>query len=158
MPKTNYVARLEGKIVGKRSTASRTYSHALVVQNVEEFARKRAYGYTSTDTDSSNFEYYSIIAQQTAGVPCRPRDWKFDTTFTQDDIDEAKKRIEGGFDAYVRRLRDAAIATFEANKANGYFEPHVATWCGRPDLAQKAINSHTGLHRAFVAIVAAEKV
>jgi hypothetical protein len=157
MPKTNYVARLEGKIVGKRSTAARTYTHALVVQRDEEIARQRAYQYTSTDSDSSNFEYSSFIAAQHAGVPCQPRGWTITTTFKAEQIADAQAEVAGGFDAYVRRLRERAIATFEENKTAGHFDPHVATWCGRPDLAEKAISNFTGPHTKFVAIVAAEK-
>lgn len=155
---TKYIAKLDGKIVGTRTTASRTYTHALIVQDVEEVARNAAYNYTSTKTDSSNFEYSSFIAKQQPGVLCRPRGWSTETKFKAAEIVAAHELVEGSFDAYVRRLRERHIAGFEARKTKGGFEPFVATWCGRLDLAQKAVTAHTSAARQFIAIVPAEEV
>lgn len=127
MSKTKYIARLNGETVGTRSS-DRVYTNAVVIQRSEAAARKAAYEYRSTTSDSSNFEYISIIAQGRS---------PYDFNKTEKATSDAKAQVEGGFDAYVRRLRERAIASFERYLADGHFTPVAATWCGRPNLAQK---------------------
>jgi len=142
---TKYVARLNGEIIGKRTSVSRTYSHAIAVQRVEEYARRQAYDYKVTKTDRSNFNYYTEIAEGRSPYQ-----------HTTDEVVRASGLIDGGFDAYAARLRDRAIASFEAGKANGHYEPFVAAWAGRLDLAHKAVSQHTGEWCRLIAIVEAE--
>lgn len=156
---TNYIARLDGEIVGKRSTKNRTYSHAIVAQDVEDAQRAWAYDYKADKTDRSNFDYYSSIVRDGA----KHRHFTYDTPeqiATQ--IADAQAKVEGGFDAYAARLREAAIASFEEKKANGGFAPYVIGWAGRRDLADKAARQQIGAGgwgphtRKLVAIVEAE--
>ena len=152
---TKYIAKHEGKIVGKRTTKDRTYTHAIVVQDVEEAARKAAYNYTSNKTDSSNFEYWSVLTKQGRLHPHLSASYHSDAHVAAE-VAKAQAIIDGGFDAYVRRLRERAIAGFEKRKADGGFEPFVVAWAGRLDLAQKAAAQHTWASRKLIAIVPAE--
>lgn len=154
---TKYIAKHAGQIIGVRTTQGRKYTHAIIVQDVEEAARAAAYGRSTNNTDSGNFEYNSFIAKQQPGVACRPHGFHLDITYAESEIAAAKIRIEGGFDGYARRLRETAIATFEARKTKG-FKPFIAAWAGSLRLAQKAAASHTSVSRALVAIVEAEEV
>lgn len=134
---TKYVARYNGEIVGTRTTASRTYTHAVVAQWNEAESRAAAYGYKATETDRKNFNFYSFIAQQEPGKICTPPGWRMTTTFTAEEITKDKALVDGGFDAYAERQRQRNIEWFELRLSEGYFKPFVATWCGRLDLAQK---------------------
>jgi len=152
---TKYVARLNGTIVGRRTTKGRTYTHAIIVQSIEEASRKDAYEYRPTKTDRSNFDYYSrIVAQGIEGEHVCVNSWRTEPDLKA--LADAKAKIEGGFDAFIARKRAEQIAAFEHWKAQGGYEPRVAAWAGRLDLAQKAVGSHTGTHCKLVAIVLAE--
>lgn len=132
---TKYIAKLNGKVVGKR-TSQRTYTHCVVTQLDVEHARKLAYApYQPTESDESTFRWYAFVAQQQAGIACRPKDWTMDKRFNADEIANARQEIEGGFSAFVARKAQERIEQFKARAADGYYEPHVATWCGRLDLA-----------------------
>lgn len=139
----SYTAKLDGKIVGKRKS-HRVYTHAVVVRHSESYHRKRAYEYVATNTDRSNFEFYSFIATCEPGVSVRPNGWNTNTTFSAEEIAVAKIAIVGGLDAYVAKAREKAIERFEAHKASGEFEPGVVTWCGRADLAEKEVSKRIG--------------
>ena len=154
---TKYQARHDGVVVGTRTTKERTYTHAVVVQRVEEAARNSAYNFKPADHDRSNFDYYTAIATQgVAHEHVRPMPWRAEPDLKV--LADATANIEGGFDAYVARLRAKAIADFEARKAKGSFDPFVAAWAGRLDLAHKAVAAHTGAWCKLIAIVEAEVV
>jgi hypothetical protein len=153
---TKYIARLDGKIVGRRTTKARTYTHAIVVQRIEELARKDAYEYTATKEDRRSFDYYTAVAARTTETQV-PHPAGFNYTSSASEIADAKQRIEGGFDAFIARKRADYIERFEAHKAKGGFEPQVAAWAGRLDLAQKAVGQHTHGGCRLVAIVPAEE-
>jgi hypothetical protein len=152
---TKYVARLNGKIVGKRTTATRTYTHAIVVQRVQEYARDRAYNRSAewVEQDRKNFAYYSEKAA--AGVGHRH--------YFGDDASKSAEhardvaRTAAGLDAYIESNRQHAIKGYEDSVKAGRFEPFVAAWSGRLDLAHKAASQHTGQHCKLIAIVPAEE-
>lgn len=152
---TKYVARLNGQIVGKRTTKDRTYTHAIVTQRVEEIYRAEAYDYVATPQDRANFAYYSsVVAQGLDHEYVRPTTWR--QTHDHKLLADATARVEGGFDGYVARQRAELIARFEADKAAGNFNPRAVAWAGRLDLAQKAVAQHTNRRVKLVAIVPAE--
>jgi hypothetical protein len=131
----HYVAKLDDKVVGSR-TSPRVYTHAVVIQWSEAKYRAAAYDYVATSTDKSNFAYYTKQAAHT--VETYLTEWKYSSTSEAERaINTAKENIEGGFDAYVERLRQRAIESFEKSVKAGGFAPGVATWCGRADLAHK---------------------
>jgi hypothetical protein len=132
--KTNYIARLNNEIVGTRSS-ERTYTHAVVIQYNEQHFHDRAHNYEASGTDRKNFEYETEVASGRS-----PYEWNKNDAA----IDKAKAIIEGGFDAYIERLRQRQIAIFETSRANGGFTPAVVTWCGRADLAQKEAAKRMG--------------
>lgn len=138
---TKYIAKLHGVIVGKRTTQSRTYTHAVVVLEDVEADRKAAYGYVATKHDRENFNYQTEVA--TAGLDHEHMRWCTEAQRIER-LAEAVAEIAGGFDGYVARRRDKEIASFEDRLARGYYTPGVVTWCGRLDLAQKEANSRAG--------------
>jgi hypothetical protein len=134
MTKINYVAKLDGTIVGSR-TSPRTYTHAVIIQWNAEYFRTKAFGYKADDTDRSNFKFYTKEAAHTVESYIADSKWTpVDEAAKR--IADAKQRIEGGFDAYVARVRQDGIDRFEKGLEGGY-QPGVATWCGRLDLARK---------------------
>jgi hypothetical protein len=156
---TKYIARLNGTVVGKRTTKSRTYTHAIVMQDDEETQRAYAYGYKLTDTDRANIVYYTEVAAQGVNHP------QYCVTSYRPEPDHAGiahavAHLAGGIEGEHARLRQQAIHTFEKKKAEGGFEPYVTAWAGRPDLAQKAaasMSTNSGRYaRVLVAIVPAE--
>jgi hypothetical protein len=147
---TKYIARLDGKIVGKRKTENRTYTHAIVTQRNEVAARQFAYGYVATKSDRSNFDYYCAEA-------VKPRhEWRTGETLAAYMAD-CQAKVAGGFDAYVERVRRLEIERFEQALKKGAFEPQAVSWAGRPDLAQKEAAKRNSYY-AKVWIVPAEVV
>jgi hypothetical protein len=155
--KTNYVAKLDGVAVGTRSSP-RAYTHAVIIQWNEAHYRDAAYNYKASKTDRSNFDYNTDIATQGINHPHHNiQSWRPDGDL--EGIARAKAQIEGGFDAYVERLRQKAIEYFEAGRAKGGFKPGVAAWNGRRDLAEKEASKYRGRTAiANVWIVEAEVV
>lgn len=145
---TKYVARLNGEIIGKRSTAGRKYTHAVIILPSEPFSLAQAQFRKANDTDKSNFRYYCEVAEGRSQYEQTP-----------EQIIRASTMIDGGFDAYVERQRMDAIKSHEERVAAGYFKPGVVTWCGRPDLAQKEASKRQGSPQiAQVWVVQAEEV
>lgn len=171
---TKYIARLDGKIVGKRTTKDRTYTHAVVAQRDEEHYRKLAYDYIASENDVTNFGRCNLIARCEGNIFDlrsweKPADVAGQTIYhgndnvayyfshTAKDIIEAKSIIAAGWLAYVESRRQDQIKSFEREKTLGHFEPHAITWCGRPDLAEKAKSSHwRASHCSNVWVVPAE--
>jgi len=145
--KTNYVAKLDGEIIGTRSSP-RVYTHAVIIQYSEQHYRDEAYTFNADKQDRKNFDHY---VQQAAGKS--PYDW----CRTPEKIAEAQADVEGGFDAYCARLRQRQIDSFEAGLKAGGYTPGIVGWCGRRDLAEKLANQYRGQARvAKVWIVEAE--
>lgn len=152
---TKYVVRHEGVIIGKRAS-HRVYTHAVIAQHDEEFARKAAYDYVATDLDRSNFDYSAKIVAQGVNHD-HVTGWRKEPDLSV--LEKAKARIEGGFDAFVARERADMIERFEGHKARNGFRPYVAAFAGRRDLAEKSVSQHADGRRVkFVAIVPVEIV
>ncbi len=154
---TVYLAVLDGVVIGQRKSP-RVYSHVVVGQRDEAAAKHRAYNYQSDSADRSNFEYYSRVAA------CEPLSDEayFDLAragklagnqYRTKEVNAARAQIAGGFDAYVARLRDFHIANFEDLKAKGGFKMGALTWCGRRDLADKAIGQFHHINKQILPVV-----
>jgi hypothetical protein len=151
--KTNYIAKLDGNIIGTRSS-ERTYTHAVIIQWSEESFRERDHSvaYAQQCNSKKNFEYYCGIAAN--GVEGEMAKYKFTS------LEEATRRVEHakeiaalGYEGWVEQERMENIAEFEAKVARGGF------WNGRRDLAEKEAAKYRG--RADIAnvwIVEAEAV
>ena len=149
-----FIARWDGKIVGKRTSQNRTYTHAIVIQYDEEKARKAAYAYVVTEQDRKNYDYY--VGRAAAGAKHEYFKWNTPEMIAKE-LAGFAAHIEGGFDGYVARLKAGEIAHFERRKADGYYEPRVAAWAGRLDLAHKEANN-ARWRNCFLGIVEAETV
>jgi hypothetical protein len=57
-------------------------------------------------------------------------------------IAEAEAKIAGGWEGFAARLRRSYIDLFEEKIGKGGFDPYVATWTCRRDLAEEAARSN----------------
>jgi len=138
---TTYEAYHDGKLIGARASW-RVYSHAVIVQDDIEKHRAWAYGYQPNKTDRSNFDYHTDVAAKQVGEPRG-----LFGRFTEQEIAEAEAKIVGGWEAFSARVRQLHIDGFEEKVAKGEFEPYVATWARRLDLAEKAARSNQAARR-----------
>ena len=132
---TTYEAYHDGKLIGAHESW-RVCSHAVIVQDDIEKHRAWAYGYQPNKTDRSNFDYHTDVAAKQVGEPRG-----LFGRFTEQEIAEAEAKIVGGREAFSGRVRQLHIDGFEEKVAKGGFDPYVATWAVRLDLAQKAAAS-----------------
>ena len=132
---TSYEAYHDGKLIGAHESW-RVYSHAVIVQDDMEKHRARAYSYQPSKIDRSNFDYYADVAAKQVGEPrgCFGH-------YIEQEIAEAEAKIAGGWEAFAKRVRRLHIDGFEEKVAKSGFDPYVATWAVRLDLAQKAAAS-----------------
>lgn len=143
----SYIAKLNGKIVGKRTTKDRSYTHAIVIVPSRKYYEKRAYEYVATATDKSNYNYYLAIAEGRSPYPQ-----------SAEEQVRASGLVDGGYSAYIARVQEREIARFEERLAKGDFEPKVVSWAGRRDLAEKAARTYIAPWNDKVEIVLAEEV
>lgn len=130
MAKTHkYQATLDGKVIGTRTTA-RVYTHAVIVRDNREAERVAAYCYKTSSIDGENFRYITERAIQGENHP------HYRGNVAQLAGDRAT--AEAGYDAYIDAKVEKLIESYKRKVARGGFEPYVAAWCGRRDLALKA--------------------
>jgi hypothetical protein len=161
MAKTNYIAKLDGAVIGTRSSASaRTYTHAVIIQHDEAWYRERAHStkYAAEHNTKENFKYYSEMAAR--GVAGEQAEWKYmSLEEVTERVANAERIVAMGYDVWVEERRLENIASHEASMARGGFKPAVVCWNGRPDLAQKeAAKYQQNASVANVWVVAAEPV
>jgi hypothetical protein len=132
---TTYEVYHDGKLIGARESW-RVYSHAVIVQDDIEKHRAWAYGYQPSQTNRSNFDYYTDVAANQVGEPRG-----LFGHFTEQEIAEAEAKIAGGWEAFAARVRRLHIDGFEEKVAKSGFDPYVATWAVRLDLAKQAAAS-----------------
>ena len=130
-----YEAYHDGKLISAHESW-RVYSHAVIVQDDIEKRRARAYGYQPSKIDRSNFDYYTDVAAKQVGEPRGAFGH-----FTEQEIAEAEAKIVGGWEAFSGRVRQLHIDGFEEKVAKRGFDPYIATWAVRLDLARKAAAS-----------------
>ena len=108
-----------------------------MVQDDADAVYHWAHNYVPSETDRKNFAYDSKRAVQI--VEQYPPSGNTRSLITsRAGSARPKAKVEGGFEAYAERLRQEKIRVYGDKLAKGGFLPYVATWCGRPDLAQKA--------------------
>ena len=132
---TTYEAYHDGKLIGAHESW-RVCSHAVIVQDHIEKHRAWAYGYQPNKTDRSNFDYHTDVAAKQVGEPRGAFGH-----YTEQEIAEAQAKIADGWEAFAARARQLHIDGFEEKVAKSGFDPYVATWAVRLDLAQKAAAS-----------------
>lgn len=152
---TKYEAYLGDEMVGKRTTKSRTYTHAVVIQFDEDQARTEAY-----DTDLStkfmkghrrNYAYKAEIAglPATGGTTHHTNNGhKFTLNHDADDVAKERDFLAKypTPEAHCEAIRVRRIERFENAVESGEYEPGVTGWCGRLDLAQKLASKNEGQH------------
>jgi hypothetical protein len=138
--KIDYVAKLDGIVVGRRTTHV-AYTHALVVQYDEQAARQEAYAAFDPETLEWLRKEFDI---ECAAAKCqdgdlsprwlsRPNNRSRLRYITAYGIESAKKEIVGGFKGYCARYRQLKIDQFERLKREGYFQPKVQGWRQQDD-------------------------
>jgi hypothetical protein len=157
--KIEYVAKLDGVIVGRR-LSHLPYTHAVVVQENEERERQRAYATEPDESCRKSYKEYAQIANSSPGARNLTNSWR---RLSTRDIELAERRIRGKFDAYFQHHREFMIEYFEERKTKGAFEPKVERWLLQKDVAERTADYNqdlVGEHGfwKFVRIVSAESV
>ena len=114
----------------------------MIVQDEIEKHRAWAYGYQPSKTDRSNFDYYTDVAAKPVGEPRG-----IFGHYTEQEIAEAEAKIAAGWQGFAARVRQSHIDHSEERVGKGGFDPYVATWAGRLDLAEKAARSNQAARR-----------
>lgn len=135
MPKKTYIATAPDGSEHKRTSESRTYTHAVIGRRSHAAQLASANSKSTQVQDGENWDYYMECA---AGLHEHATS-KWTT--------EKERATWAGFAAanpdraaYVRGMHEHRIASVEERKAAGYYDAwHAITWCGRPDLAGKQI-------------------
>ena len=114
----------------------------MIVQDDIERHRALAYGHQPSKSDRSNYDYYTDVAAKQVGEPrgCFGH-------YIEQEIAEAEAKVAGGWEAFAARVRQLHIDGFEEKVAKREFEPYVATWARRLDLAEKAARSTQAARR-----------
>ena len=130
--KIEYVAKLDGAILGRRSSPN-VYTHAIIAQLDEEVERRYAYAAKPQEYEREWFDRYAAVAKSKIGELYPGSSTRGQTHLvTADKINDAKKEIAGGFKAFHARQRQERIDDFERDKRDGRFEPRVVKWL-RPE-------------------------
>lgn len=162
MAKITYTATDAAGIVHKRTTATRAYSHTVVVKGGYETHLTYASHKDWAKGDSSNFAYYTAIAEgRSRHFPSTryraqdPKRWtaveiaEEEATCAKRDADahrEAVRKIDGHtLESYVNTQRLARIRAIEEKKAAGGYDVwNNVGWCGRLDLAHGLATKWSG--------------
>ncbi|CAN5142591.1 hypothetical protein BH10PSE10_BH10PSE10_04710 [soil metagenome] len=163
--KIQYSAKFNGAVVGRR-VSHVPYTHAIVVQESEDRAHKDAYAPEPEDWLRQYYNEDVQIANSRPGAK-HPR-WdrskhSWLSTISARGIEEARKNIEGGFEAYFQRHREDRIKRFEEEKIKGAFEPKVVKWLRQEELAEqtdryKREHVENPGYWKFVCVVSSESV
>ena len=174
MANTIYTATDTAGTVHKRTTASRIYTHTVVVKGGYNRAMSHALSSDHTMQDERKFALETLIA--TGHDPCPDRVWlAVERGDKPADIvaeavrvaernakrlTDAKAIIEGHkVETYCAAERVKRVADVGIRKAAGEFDTwRNAGWCGRLDLAQKLANSQCATGDYIVAILEAKEV
>jgi hypothetical protein len=145
MTKKTFLAIIDGKIIGKRTSEGRTYTHVIVGQLDIEAHRKAAYGYKQGRSDASNFAFYRSFLDGTSRYLDR-NSWESEEEHAQRvgrEVERAREILAGAetVEAYVAVLRQRAIAAFEKRVQNGYFDMQAIQWSMSERAARNAIGS-----------------
>jgi hypothetical protein len=152
-----FTAKYKGEIAGRHSSA-RPFTHALIVLVDEKPHRRDAYATEPGDDDRESFAQWAHRALKQPGDPWRLGTRKNSITLTHNatDIDEAKRKVEGGLDAWFARERDERIKYFEKQKAEGYFKPKVWKWVRAEHIAKWTESWQVGQFFELLAVVPVE--
>ena len=115
-PKTAYIVRWNGAVVGTKQNTNVRYTHAVIGQVEEKGVREWAYATANQDDEyRSLYDHYEKYARDEPDSRYRA---------------EYAARIEGGgFDVFVKRLREQRIKWFkELRQAEYPFAVHVLRW------------------------------
>jgi hypothetical protein len=133
--KYTFLARLGGALIDRRVTTV-PYTHAVVAQRDEAFYRIEAYSHKPSEDDLDVFGYSTRIAAARPGDLMDPSVRSRFNVITEDDILEAKERIEGGFEAFCERARQQRIDEFEEHKRGGGYSIRVRNWLKWDEVAE----------------------
>ena len=137
------IARLDGKIIGKRTAADRVYTHVIIGQRDIESARRYAYEYKGNKNDASNFAYHRSYLDGTNKYlqPVSYRTPAEQEAYNASAIENARNALGGAetLEAYIEVERQRLIARFEQAATNGAFEMEALQW------SMSAANAHKGM-------------
>jgi len=115
-----FIARYKGEIIGRHASTT-PFTHALIVCQDEEPYRRDAYEIEPDENERKEFAEITRRANAQIGDVKYPHalggrgraNWISTLRLDKGDIEEAKKKIEGGFDPWFARMRGARIKDHE---------------------------------------------
>lgn len=139
-----HTATYEGRTF-TRTSENRRYTHCIVrIHNIE--AERAATIEDARKYYEKNRTYMVFVANQQPGVPATyPGDRPFTHTWDADEIRAANlwvdKGLSGLVDEYLSRFNEA-METAHKTSDGQHYTSGGDEWCGRPDLADKAVGKH----------------
>lgn len=140
---TTFIAKVDGNVVGKRTSKDRTYTHCIVGR--KSVGRYYAEAAAFWKSDADNWDYYrKQVESGPGGTTYHHGDGRaFTLTTSEKDYERAKVILaEHPAPEGFQKAR-AAKRTEELSKRfpGGNADLEVYTWCGRLDLAHKQLSS-----------------
>jgi hypothetical protein len=145
---TKYIAEIDGELVGKRTTKSRTYTHAVVAQRSYKADLGRA-----GKTHQANIDNYHYYLREADPMTAQHTKYRSGTEHAKI---ERVARMD--LTEYLAVCIEEQICRVEDSHAAGMYNPAVVTWCGRLDLAKKQLIQYQTPAWASAVIVEAIEV
>jgi hypothetical protein len=161
MPRNVFIAKLNGEIIGKRTSLSRTYTHCVAARYSYEYARQNL---NRSYSDGETWDYLTECSQRivgslrSSGTRIDGSTWEF--RVEQHEVDKALIELAGRTrEQFIADRRAERLANLEKNREAGFYDRwNVMTWCGRLDLAQKQVSAYCkAKHYAEVKLLEAER-
>lgn len=171
--KTTFTATDPRGLVHKRTSQSRTYSHAVFARPSYEHAVANAQHKDWAKTEGSNFAYYLRIAGGRDAYPTKNYRAMHADKWSAAEIAEeqvrvdaenakrvanAQARVEGHtLESYLAAQQAERLANVEAARVAGKYDSFVCLgWCGRRDLAEKQAAANRGKYAEVIVAAAFE--
>jgi len=168
MAKRVFTVTIDGKEIGKRTSKSRIYTHAILGQGNEEKIRKWTYRPVTDRLDETEGHYFRFWPEKSrVRFLDRNRRSKCPTTdhlnYEYHKNHVHGSRIERGdnpgtLEEYLTKCRANEIEFFEASVKRGVFNIKVLQWSMSRENAEKASRSHQSLGYLNVRVVEVDQV
>lgn len=158
-----FTAYLGDEIVGTRTSKTRNYTHAVVVELSKTMALKEAKEVALDKTDRANFRFYHEVAKMQPGQLYSGRSGSgqhFEFPVDGIDVREAQEFVENypTLDEYESWLQEQAMRRWEDDLVKGAFEAAAVSWHQTQSLANAAADAWVKKRTvAKVWVVKAEK-
>jgi hypothetical protein len=138
----------------KRTSANRTYTHAILALRNITRACDEAHAWTAAEQQLAE-ENYQFHCDQADGSWWPKNGWVFRESDANDVAvrDEGRQIAAAGLEAYIASIKADKLARFDRVLAQGGFQWHVIAWAGSQRLADAQVRSNS--RRSYYANVRA---